>query len=215
MTPLKPKDDHASGGVYETGTVEASKRNCFAILVDNEPGILARVAGMFSGRGYNIESLTVDEVDREKKLSRMTVIINGPPTIAEQIKAQLGRLVPVREVINFNAQSKFLESCVAFVKIVGDPKTVHEEAKLIARKYGARVVDETDDAIIFEITSDFDQIERFIKKVKPLGLAEIARTGSVAIGCGETILGGQKAEKDGGKKKDILTYDDGHTISGI
>jgi acetolactate synthase I/III small subunit len=183
-----PLDDHASGGVYETGTIEESKRYCFAVLVDNEPGILARVVGLFSGRGYNIDSLTVDEIDSVNKLSRITVVISGAPTIVELIKAQLGRLVPVRAVTNLNVQGRFLESCAAFVKVIGDPETVHPEAKMIARKYGARIVDETDNAIIFEITSDFDQINRFIEKVRPLGLAEIARTGSVGIACGEAVL---------------------------
>jgi acetolactate synthase-1/3 small subunit len=192
---IKPKDDHASGGVYEAGTAEPTKRYCFAILVDNEPGILARVVGLFSGRGYNIDSLTVDEVDRANKLSRITVVISGEPKIVELIKAQLGRLVPVRQVVNLNTQGKFIESCVAFVKIIGDPETVHPEAKLVARKYGARIVDETDSAIVFEITSDFDQIEKFIEKVRPLGLAEIARTGSVGIACGEAVLKVQKPDE--------------------
>jgi acetolactate synthase-1/3 small subunit len=191
----RSKDDHASGGVYEAGTVEASKRHCFAVLVDNEPGVLARVVGLFSGRGYNIESLTVDEVDRANHLSRITIVTSGPPMIVEQIKAQLGRLVPVRRVVNLTVQGKFLESCVAFVKVIGDPETAHAEAKLVARKYGARVVDETGNAIVFEITSDFDQIARFIDKVKPFGLAEIARTGSVGIGCGEEILSAWKPDE--------------------
>ena len=211
----KPNDDHASGGVYETGVIEPSQRHCFAILVNNEPGILARVVGMFSGRGYNIESLTVDEVDSENKLSRITIVTIGSPMIIEQIKAQLGRLVPVRQVINLNAQGQFIESCVAFVKVIGDPETVLTEAKLIARKYGARLVDQTGNAIIFEITSDFDQIDRFIEKVRPYGLAEIARTGSVAIACGDAVLGEQKTGDGKGKSKDILTSDAGHTISGI
>jgi len=196
-SPPGTKDEHVSGGVYEGGTVEDSSRYCFAVLVDNEPGVLARVIGLFSGRGYNIESLTVDEVDRENRLSRITIVTTGAPSIVEQIKAQLGRLVPVREVVNLNTQGRFVESCVAFVKVVGDPETVHADAKLVARKYGARVVDETDNAIIFEITSDFDQIERFIEKIRPLGLAEIARTGSVGIGCGEAVLKAKKLKEVG------------------
>jgi acetolactate synthase I/III small subunit len=190
----KSKDDHASGGVYEAGTVQRSKRYCFAVLVDNEPGVLARVVGLFSGRGYNIESLTVDEVDKKKNLSRITMVTSGAPTIVEQIKKQLGRLVPVRQVINLNTQGPFIESGLALIKIIGDAEKVHPEAKMVARKYGARVVDETDNAIIFEIASDFDQIEKFIEKVRPLGLAEIARTGSVGIACGEAVLSVKKTE---------------------
>ncbi len=144
------------------GTVmtETPTRHCFAVLVDNEPGVLARVVGLFSGRGYNIESLTVDEVDLADKLSRITIVTSGTPMVIEQIAAQLGRLIPVRQVINLTASGRFIESCVAFIKLIGDPETVHADAKLIARKFGARVVDETDNAIIFEITSDFDQIAR-------------------------------------------------------
>jgi acetolactate synthase-1/3 small subunit len=176
-----------SGSVYDSAELAAPTRNCFAVLVDNEPGVLARVIGLVSGRGYNIQSLTVDEVDRENNLSRITIVTDGSPMIIDQIKAQLGRLIPVRQVINLSEQGRFIESCVAFVKVIL-PAIRHDEAKLVARRYGARIVDVTDNAIIFEITSDFEQIARFIEQVKPLGLAEIARTGSVAIGCGETIL---------------------------
>jgi acetolactate synthase-1/3 small subunit len=194
MTP-KPPDDHASGGVYEAATPEAISRYCFAVLVDNEPGVLARVIGLFSGRGYNIDCLTVDEVDRENKLSRITIVTSGEAKIVDHIKAQLSRLVPVRQVENLNTQGRFIESGIALVKIIGDAETVHPEAKLIARKYGARVVDETDNAIIFEIASEFDQIEKFIGKVRPLGLAEIARTGSVGIACGEAVLKVRKPDE--------------------
>ncbi|HUY69224.1 MAG TPA: acetolactate synthase small subunit [Alphaproteobacteria bacterium] len=183
-----PQNPHESGGVYEAGTVEAPTRNCFAVLVDNEPGVLARVIGLISGRGYNIESLTVDAVDRENNLSRITIVTDGSKMIVDQIEAQLGRLVPVRRVVNLTKQGRFIESCVAFVKVIA-PTVRHGEAKLAARKFGARIVDVTDNALVFEITSDFDQIARFIEAVKPLGLAEIARTGSVAIACGEDVLG--------------------------
>src|SRR5580704_9593828 len=132
MTPKKT-DDHASGGVYETGTVEAPRRNCFAVLVDNEPGVLARVIGMVSGRGYNIESLTVDEVDRENKLSRITLVTSGAPMIISQISAQLGRLVPVREVANLTEQGSFVESCVAFVKVVSNSAMANADIKMAGR----------------------------------------------------------------------------------
>jgi len=168
---------------------ETSSRHCFAILVNNEPGVLARVIGLFSGRGYNIESLTVDEVDREKNLSRITVVTSGAPRIISQVGAQLGRLIPVREVVNLTEQGRFVESCVAFVKVVSNSAVANADLKMAARKYGARVVDETDGTVIFEITSDFDQIDRFIKHVQPLGLVEVARTGSVAMACGTEALG--------------------------
>lgn len=163
-------------------------RHCFAILVDNEPGVLARVIGLFSGRGYNIESLTVDEVDRKSHLSRITIVTTGTPMVVSQIKAQLGRLVPVRQVINLTEQGRFVEGYLAFVKVVGGPDQ-REEAKLIARKYAARVADTTDNAIIFEITSGLDQIDRMIEQLGDVGPIEIARTGSVAMSCGEAVLG--------------------------
>ena len=187
MTP-KSNTDHASGGVYETGIVEAPARNCFAVLVDNEPGVLARVIGLFSGRGYNIESLTVDEVDRENKLSRITIVTSGPPMIINQIRAQLGRLVPVRQVVNLTEQGKFIECSLALVKIVGDTKK-RAEAMRIAKEFGARTLDEAGSSVVFELTGTIDEIDRFIAQLRPLGLAEIARTGSTAIACGEAALG--------------------------
>jgi len=176
-----------NGSVYESAAPEASTRNCFAVLVNNEPGVLARVIGLFSGRGYNIESLTVDEVDSSAHLSRITIVTSGPPRIIEQIKAQLGRLVPVRQVVNLTTQGKSIEGCLAYIKFIGDDNG-REQAKLIARKLGARVVDTTGDAVIFELTAVFGHIEQMIEALKPLGPIEIARTGSVAMACGESML---------------------------
>ena len=164
-----------------------SSRHCFAVLVDNEPGVLARVIGLFSGRGYNIESLTVDEIDRAMHLSRITIVTTGTPMVISQIKAQLGRLVPVRQVINLTEEGPFVEGSLAFIKITGGPEK-REEAILIARKYGARIANTTGDAVIFEITSGFDKIDRMIEQLGDLGRIEIARTGSVAMACSEAIL---------------------------
>ena len=176
-----------NGGVYETGTVEAPLRNCFAVLVDNEPGVLARVIGLFSGRGYNIESLTVDEVDATGHLSRITIVTTGAPMVIDQIKAQLGRLVPVRRVMNLTRQGKFVESIAAFIKLVAAPE-YHAEARSIAQKSGASVADITDNAVIFSLTSTETKIDELIEKLRPLGVIESARTGSVAMACGETML---------------------------
>ncbi|HEU0118412.1 MAG TPA: acetolactate synthase small subunit [Alphaproteobacteria bacterium] len=175
------------GSVYESAPVEAPKRNCLAVLVDNEPGVLARVIGLFSGRGYNIESLTVDEVDSESHLSRITIVTSGPPMMIEQIKAQLSRLVPVRQVVNLTTQGKSVEGCLAYVKFIGDANK-REDAKLIARKLGARTVDMTANAVIFELTAMFGHIDQMIAELKPLGQVEVARTGSVAMLCGDTVL---------------------------
>lgn len=177
----------SSGGVYEAGIDEAPRRNYFAVLVDNEPGVLARVVGLFSGRGYNIESLTVDEVDRASKLSRITIVTTGTPIIIAQIGAQLERLVPVRQVVNLTEQGKFVEGALAFIKIVVSANE-REQAIMIARKYGARIADTTDNAVIFEITSEFGKIDRMIEQLGDLYPIEIARTGSVAMSCGEAVL---------------------------
>jgi acetolactate synthase I/III small subunit len=182
-----------SGGVYEAGTIEEVKRHCFALLVDNEPGILARVAGLFSGRGYNIDSLTVDEVDGNSHLSRITIVTKGSPMVIAQIEAQLGRLVPVRHVVNLTTQGKFVEGTIAFLKLIGGPEK-RDQGILIARKFGARVVDTTQNAIIFELTSARDIIDKMIEQLRLLGQVEVARTGSVAMGCGEGVLEAPLAE---------------------
>ena len=176
-----------SGGVYEAGVTEAPKRNCLAILVDDEPGVLARVVGLFSGRGYNIESLTVDVISRHEHLSRITIVTNGSPMIIEQIKAQLGRLIPVRQVVNLTVQGASIESCLAYVKLIGTFDQ-RDAAKLIGRKLGARIVDTTDETIIFELTAAVDKIDQMIDELRPLGQIEIARTGSIAMACGKSVL---------------------------
>jgi acetolactate synthase-1/3 small subunit len=166
---------------------EPASRHCFAILVDNEPGVLARVAGLFSGRGYNIDSLTVDVVDTDQTLARITIMTTGTLMIVGQIKAQLGRLVPVRRVVNLTAQGRFVEGCLAFVKLIGSPEK-QADATLIARKFGARIADTTQAAIIFELTSGRDKVDAMIAQLQTLGIVEVARTGSVAMACGEAVL---------------------------
>jgi len=176
-----------NGSVYEEGTVEAPKRNCLAVLVDNEPGVLARVVGLFSGRGYNIESLTVDEVDHKTHLSRITIVTSGPPMIIKQIEAQLGRLIPVRQVVNLTVQGKFVEGCLAYIKLIGNFDQ-RDAAKQIARRLGARIVDTTDTTIMFEMTEATHKIEEMIDALRPHGKLEVARTGSVAMASGEAVL---------------------------
>lgn len=176
-----------SNSLYDSATPENPTRNCFAVLVDNEPGVLARVIGLFSGRGYNIESLTVDEVDREAHLSRITIVTSGPPMIIEQIKVQLGRIVPVRQVVNLTKQGRFLEGAMAFVKLVAGAEA-RDEAARIAQEFGARTADASGHAVIFEITGTAAHINRFIETLTPLGVAEVASTGSTAMACGEAVL---------------------------
>ena len=184
---ITPLSTGQSGGVYEAGSVDASMRHCFAILVDNEPGVLARVVGMFSGRGYNIESLTVDEVDAAAHLSRITIVTSGTQKIIDQIAAQLGRLVPVRKVVNLTEQGRSVESGNALLKISGNTEQ-RMKAATVAQKAGARMVDATGNTVVYELSGAPAAIERIIADIRPCGLIEVARSGSIAMSCGDAVL---------------------------
>lgn len=162
-------------------------RHIIACLVDNEFGVLARVVGLFSGRGYNIESLTVTEVDESKHLSRITIITSGSDMVIGQIKALLDRLVPVHTVVDITTQGEHIERELGLIKVIstGSKRT---ESLRIADEYGAKVVDSTTDSFIFEITGTSTRIEEFILKLQPLGLAESCRSGSVAVNRGTEVL---------------------------
>ena len=151
-----------------------------AIIVDNEPGVLSRVVGLVSARGYNIESLTVAETDVEKHTSRITVVTNGTPAKIEQIKAQLGRLVPVRRVIDVTAETDALERELALVKVVnsGDHRV---EAMRLADIFRARALDTTHTSFVFEVTGTREKINAFVDLMRPLGLTETSRTGVLSI----------------------------------
>ncbi|MBE1295913.1 acetolactate synthase small subunit [Phycobacter azelaicus] len=159
---------------------DVQERHTLALLVENEPGVLARVIGLFSGRGYNIESLTVAEVDHTGHLSRITVVTTGTPQVIEQIKAQLGRIVPVHEVHDLTVEGASVERELAILKVVSDgDKRV--EALRLADIFRANVVDSTLESFIFEITGAPDKIDAFADLMRPLGLIEIARTGVAAL----------------------------------
>lgn len=163
------------------------EQHTISVLVDNEPGVLARVIGLFSGRGYNIESLTVAEVNPEERLSRITVVTSGTPMIIEQIKAQLGRLVPVHAVSDLTDEGPFVARELALVKVVG--KGEHRvESLRIADIFRAHPVDSTNESFVFEITGSSEKVDAFINLMRPLGLTDIARTGSVAIARGNRGL---------------------------
>jgi acetolactate synthase I/III small subunit len=162
---------------------EAAERRTLCVLVDNEPGVLARVIGLFSGRGYNIDSLTVSETEHEKHLSRITVVTRGTPMVIEQIKNQLGRLVPVHRVIDLTTAGPALERELAMVKVRGKGEA-RMEALRLADAFRARVIDATNESFVFEITGASDKIESFVNLMLPLGLVEVSRTGVVAIGRG-------------------------------
>lgn len=159
---------------------ELEERRTLAILVDNEPGVLGRVVGLFSARGYNIESLTVAEVDMKQHMSRITVVTYGTPAMLEQIKAQLLRLVPVASVTDMTKSRRGLERELALIKVAGTgDKRV--EALRIAEIFRARVIDTTNESFIFELTGASSKIDEFRNLMKPLGLVEVSRTGVLSI----------------------------------
>ncbi len=159
-------------------------RATLSILVDNEVGALARVVGLFSGRGYNIESLTVGETDHQKRTSRITVVTTGTPHIIEQIKAQLGRLVPVHRVVDFAVDKSGVEREMALVKVSGTGEQRAEMLRL-SNVFRAHVVDITHTSFTFELTGSPTKIDAFVDLMIPLGLVEMSRTGVVAIGRGD------------------------------
>ncbi|MEQ8349422.1 MAG: acetolactate synthase small subunit [Sneathiellaceae bacterium] len=151
-----------------------------AVLVDNESGVLARVIGLFSGRGYNIESLTVAEVNAAEKLSRITIVTSGTAMVIEQIKAQLARLVPVHNVADLTVEGPHVARELALIKVVGRGEARVESLR-IADIFRARVVDSSTRSFVFEMTGSTDKINAFIDLMQPLGLADVSRTGVVAI----------------------------------
>jgi len=151
-----------------------------SVLVDNEPGVLARVIGLFSGRGYNIESLTVSETEHQAHLSLITLVTTGTPMVIEQIKNQLDRLVPVHRVVDMTLTGRSIERELAMVKVRGRGEN-RVEALRLADAFRARVIDATTESFVFEVTGSSDKIEQFVALMLPLGLVEVARTGIAAI----------------------------------
>ncbi len=166
-----------------TSEVDIINDHTIAVLVDNEPGVLARVIGLFSGRGYNIESLTVAEVDVKGSLSRITIATSGTPMVIQQIKAQLARLVPVHKVSDLTLEGPSVERELALVKVqgTGEPRV---ESLRIADIFRARVVDSSNDSFIFEIVGNTSKLDAFINLMEPIGLIDVSRTGVVGIARG-------------------------------
>ncbi len=162
---------------------DVEESHTLAVIVDNEAGVLARVIGLFSGRGYNIDSLTVAEIDHEGHRSRITIVTTGTPQVIEQIKTQLGRIVPVHEVHDLTVEGRAVERELALLKVVGKgDKRV--EALRLADIFRANVVDSTLDSFVFEITGTSAKIDAFADLMHPLGLSDIARTGVAALSRG-------------------------------
>jgi len=185
MSPLKIKKGTSRHSAYDLKDPNADvvETHTLAVIVENEPGVLARVIGLFSGRGYNIESLTVAEIDHTGHRSRITVVTTGTPQVIEQIKAQLGRIVPVHEVHDLTVEGPSVERELALFKVAGDgDKRV--EALRLADIFRANVVDSTLASFVFEITGTPEKIDAFADLMRPLGLVEVARTGVAALARG-------------------------------
>ena len=174
----------STGSAYFLDTTTAAvETHILAVIVDNEPGVLARVIGLFSGRGYNIESLTVSETQHEAHVSRITIVTTGTPNVIEQIKHQLERMVPVHSVEDLTVAGNSIARELAMVKVAGKGEK-RVEALRLAEAFRARVIDAATDSFIFEITGRSDKVEQFISLMIPLGLVEVARTGVAGISRG-------------------------------
>ena len=170
-----------SQSVYPvTAEEETVSERVIAVIVDNEPGVLSRVVGLISARGYNIESLTVAETDMEKHRSRITIVTSGTPSKIEQIKSQLGRMVPVRRVIDVTAETDAIQRELALVK-VSSTGNERVEAMRLSEIFRARAIDTTHTSFVFELTGARDKITAFIDLMKPLGLIEVSRSGVLSI----------------------------------
>ena len=163
--------------------IDPNETHTLSVLVANEPGVLARVIGLFSGRGYNIDSLTVSETENQKHVSRITIVTTGTPQVIQQIKHQLDRMIPVYRVVDMTLTNRSIERELAMVKLrgTGDARV---EALRMAEAFRARVIDATSESFVFEITGSSSKINQFIELMRPLGLVEVSRTGVAAISRG-------------------------------
>ena len=195
MAKTSKKAEEPTTNLYE-GSIPVARlkdkdiyRHVLSALVDNEAGVLARVTGLFSGRGYNIESLTVSEVDRDRQLSRINLVTSGTRQVVEQIKAQLNRLVPIHIVRDLTDDGPSVARELALVKVAGvGEKRV--EALRIGDIFRANVVDSTTQSFVFEVVGNTDKVDAFIELMKPLGLVEVSRTGVAAIARGAAGIQG-------------------------
>ena len=166
---------------------EKIESHIIVVWVDNESGVLARVVGLFSGRGYNIDSLAVAEVDKKKNISRITIATSGTLQVIQQIKLQLGKLIPVHKVADFPKNKKTLLREMALLKVVSSKEKL-EKAKKLCKKYKYTILDKTEKSFVFEISALKKDVDDLIKKLQPLGLASASRTGVVAMTKGSEIF---------------------------
>jgi acetolactate synthase-1/3 small subunit len=185
MSALNIKKGSTSHSAYDLRDPNAQviESHTLAVIVENEPGVLARVIGLFSGRGYNIDSLTVAEVDHTGHRSRITIVTSGTPAVIDQIEAQLGRLVAVYEVHDLTAEGPAVQRELALLKVAGKGEA-RIEALRLAEIFRANVVDSTLESFVFEITGTPEKIDAFADLMRPLGLRELARTGVAALSRG-------------------------------
>lgn len=159
---------------------EQAQRHVLSLTVSNEAGILARIAGMFTARGYNIDSLTVADITQDHSISRITIVTSGPPRVIDQIIAQLDRLVPVHKVIDLSENGPYVERELALVKVAGTGE-FRIEALRLAEVFRAKVVDTTIESFIFEITGTTEKVDTFVGLMRDIGLVEVGRTGVVGL----------------------------------
>ena len=184
MTKLgNPKSTFLMNAIVEQTLRSAT----ISVLVENESGVLARVIGLFSGRGYNIDSLTVAPVEDDRRKSRITVVTSGTDLVIEQIKAQLDRLVPVYRVSDLSREGPHLARELALIKVIGAGEK-RSEALRLADAFRARVIDATTESFVFELTGATDKLDAFLDLMRPLGLAEVSRTGVAAIARGTRTI---------------------------
>ena len=158
------------------------------VWVDNESGVLARVVGLFSGRGYNIESLAVAEIDQKLNISRITIVTTGTPQVIDQIKLQLKKLVPVHKVADFKREDKkviFKE--MALFKLVGN-ESKRGKAYNSCKKFNPVILDKTKKSIVIQVTALRRDIDTMSKNLRKYGLVSVSRTGAVAMTRGSEIF---------------------------
>lgn len=175
--------DQPASAYFMEDRHDPNETHTLSVLVQNEPGVLARVIGLFSGRGYNIDSLTVSETEHAKHMSRITIVTTGTPMVIQQIKHQLDRMIPVYRVVDMTTSGRAIERELAMVKVKGTNDS-RLEALRLSEAFRARVIDATTESFVFEITGGTAKIDQFIALMVPLGLVEISRTGVAAIGRG-------------------------------
>jgi acetolactate synthase-1/3 small subunit len=175
--------DQPASAYFMEDRHDPNETHTLSILVQNEPGVLARVIGLFSGRGYNIDSLTVSETEHAKHMSRITIVTTGTPMVIQQTKHQLDRMIPVYRVVDMTLTNRSIDRELAMVKVRGTNDS-RLEALRLSEAFRARVIDATTESFVFEITGGTAKIDQFIALMVPLGLVEISRTGVAAIGRG-------------------------------